>query len=105
MVVCILQSAFGSIDQVRFVETDKQGITKKVVLSESISKTIARADWRDLCKGYWERHKPHQYFFKLDLMRLTSEHFDELMDMDKDFFGHGQPVSLGIDMAQMGAQN
>ncbi|KAF1841790.1 uncharacterized protein K460DRAFT_344981 [Cucurbitaria berberidis CBS 394.84] len=86
MVVHILQGVFGSVERMLFVETDKGSNSKKVKLSDETVKMAGRMSWREMCKAYWEGHRTHQYFFKWDLMRATTEEFDKLMEEDKDFF-------------------
>jgi hypothetical protein len=85
MVVRILRKAFGSVERVLLVETDKDGKTKKLGTDiECLGKTYDTTTWRALCAGYWARHKTHQYFFKFELMQLNMEDFEALMDMYKD---------------------
>ena len=86
MVVRILQCTFGS-ERMLFVETDRNGNYKKVVLSNETIKMVDQMSWKEMCMGYWERHRQQQYFLKWDLMRLMTEEFEKRMEGNEDFFG------------------
>ncbi|CAO2657589.1 Nn.00g037150.m01.CDS01 [Neocucurbitaria sp. VM-36] len=89
MVAHILRSAFGSVERMLFIETDKRGSTTRVEATDERIERIKMAEemsWRDMCTGYWERHRQHQYFFKWDLLRATTEEFEKRMEEDKKFF-------------------
>ncbi len=87
MVVCILRKAFGSIEHMRFVDRNKDGVCKEVKLSDETIRTMEQDSWRDMCSGYLERHRLYHYFYKWDLMSSTAEEYDALMDKDREFFG------------------
>ena len=87
MVARILMSSFGSVQRVQFVTTSKSGKTTKVDSGAECLATLKEEQtWRQLCAGYWERHKSHQYYYKFELMQFESEAFDALMDWDKANF-------------------
>lgn len=83
MVVRILRGVFGSVERINLVETDRQGNSKQHDLDiKEIMQACDAATWNQLCMGYWERHKTHQYFYKFALMPLSREEFQALMEAD-----------------------
>ncbi|KAJ4373943.1 hypothetical protein N0V83_002682 [Neocucurbitaria cava] len=86
MVVHILRNAFGSVERMVFVETDRRGGTTQVEYDDERLKPAKESSWREMCKGYWERHRQHQYFFKWDLLHATTEDFEKRIEENKGFF-------------------
>ncbi|KAF1940508.1 hypothetical protein EJ02DRAFT_314059, partial [Clathrospora elynae] len=84
MVVRILKNAFGSVEHVRFVETNDDGSAQTVMGIQS--EGLGEKNWRELCTRYFERHRLHQYFSRADLMRVSTGEFQRLMDGDMAFF-------------------
>lgn len=87
MVVRILKSVFGGVQYLRFIVSDREGATTTLNLDDERLQALKEGHtWRQLCAGYFERHKRHQYFSKWDLLRLESEDLEALMDKDKERF-------------------
>lgn len=86
MVIHILKNAFGSLERLLFVDTDKYGNSKKVEFDDKTKELLGKQSWREMCRGYFERHRIHQYFLKWELLRVESDEFEGLMDDDKEFF-------------------
>ncbi|KAH7405872.1 hypothetical protein DE146DRAFT_715050 [Phaeosphaeria sp. MPI-PUGE-AT-0046c] len=94
MIVAIMKSAFGSINEVRFIETDAKGVARPVSLDdEKLAGVRRQCTWRDLCMQYYEQHRIHSYFFKFELLKSQAEDVRSLMNNDDKFFG---PVFLPL---------
>lgn len=87
MVIRILKNAFGGLERLLFVETDKYGNSKSVEFDDRTTELFDKQSWREMCRGYYERHRIHQYYLKWDLLRMETDELEDLMDEDKDFFG------------------
>jgi hypothetical protein len=87
MIVAIMKTAFGSINQIRFIETDANGLARRVNLGdERLAGVRRRCTWRELCMQYYEEHRIHSYFFKFELLKSQAEDVQGIMDKDEAFF-------------------
>lgn len=88
MIVAIMKAAFGSINEIRFIETDANGVARPVSLEdERLAGVRRRCTWRELCMQYYEQHRIHSYFFKFELLKSQAEDVESAMDKDEKFFG------------------
>lgn len=113
MIVAIMKAAFGSIQQIRFIETDANGVARPVELDdERLTGVRRRWTWRELCMQYYEIHRIHSYFFKFELLKSQAEDVQAFMDKDGEFFEKGfNPMTLepehadmGVDLAEKGVK-
>jgi hypothetical protein len=87
MIVAILKGAFGSIEHIHFIETDKNGVTTTVDLNdERLGGLTKKHTWKDTCVAYYETHRSHTYFFKFDLLRGQVQDLEASMAEDEKFF-------------------
>jgi hypothetical protein len=86
MVDRILRSVFGSVKRIKFVETDGFGTSKEVGGEDERIQGLNDTSWRELCRGYFERHRRHHYFFSMDLMRKGEAELERMMDENRAFF-------------------
>ncbi|KAL5119474.1 hypothetical protein ACEQ8H_002539 [Pleosporales sp. CAS-2024a] len=87
MMVAVIQSAFGSIKQLRFVETDSHGTTKPLDLNdERLSGLRRKHTWREMCLDYFQTHRTHSYFFKFELLKAQAEDLEAIMAKESYFY-------------------
>lgn len=87
MIVAIMKCAFGSIEKMRFVETDKNGVTCTVEMDdERLGSLDKKHTWRQMCMNYYEAHRVHSYFFKFELLKGQVEDVENIMAKDSKFF-------------------
>lgn len=104
MIVAIMKTAFGSINDIRFIETDANGVARPVNLEdERLAGVRRRCTWRELCMQYYEQHRIHSYFFKFELLKSQAEDVQSLMDKDEKFFGPVfSPLTVQGESADVG---
>jgi hypothetical protein len=87
MVLCIVRTAFGSIERLRLVETQVDGTVKVIAADDARMAGWMRATtWRELCAGYFGRYKRKHSHVRFEMIRGTSEDLEEVMDTDSEFF-------------------
>ncbi|EAT92400.2 hypothetical protein SNOG_00905 [Parastagonospora nodorum SN15] len=87
MMIAIMKSAFGSIEKLRFVETDNKGITTPVTLDDKrLSELRKKHTWRQMCLEYYEAHRVHSYFYKFELLKGQVEDLEAIMAKENTFF-------------------
>ncbi|KAH5280240.1 hypothetical protein HBI72_017450 [Parastagonospora nodorum] len=87
MMIAIMKSAFGSIEKLRFVETDNKGITTPVTLDDKrLSELRKKHTWRQMCLEYYEAHRVHSYFYKFELLKGQVKDLEAIMAKENTFF-------------------
>jgi hypothetical protein len=87
MVVAILKLAFGSVEYVRYVETMRDGVVKKLDMDdERLNGVKQKITWREMCKAYYTSHARHSYFYSYQLSRGGLEGLESAMNCDEEFF-------------------
>jgi hypothetical protein len=87
MMVSIMKNAFGSMAKINFIETDKNGVTTPVEMSdERLSGLYGQHTWREMCLNYYQTHRIHSYFFKFELLKGDEQDLEKLMAQDEKFF-------------------
>jgi hypothetical protein len=87
MIIAIMKCAFGSIEKIRFVETDKTGATIAVdVDDERLGGLKRQHTWRQMCLNYYQAHRIHSYFFKFELLKGQVEDVENIMVKESEFF-------------------
>jgi hypothetical protein len=87
MVVAILQTAFKSVERMRFIDTGIDGVVRAVELGDPRLEALGRgATWREMCLRYLRKHPARDRYMKQALLRCKEEVFEEEMDEDKTFF-------------------
>jgi hypothetical protein len=87
MMVSIMKNAFGSMAKIKFIETDKNGVTTPVEMSdERLSGLSGQHTWREMCLNYYQTHRIHSYFFKFELLKGDEQNLETLMAQDEKFF-------------------
>lgn len=81
MVVKILKVVFGTVERVRFVETERNGRVK--VLDEEderVKMAMEGGTWREMCRGYFQRYSRHQYLMRFELVGVDGAVLEERME-------------------------
>jgi hypothetical protein len=87
MIVAIMKNAFGSMEKIHFVETDKNGMTTPVEMSDQRLKELnEKHTWKEMCLDYYQTHRIHSYFFKFELLKGQVEDLEAVMAQDGKFF-------------------
>jgi hypothetical protein len=87
MIVAIMKNAFGSMGKIHFVETDKNGTTIPVEMSDERLRGLnEKHTWKEMCLNYYQTHRIHSYFFKFELLKGQVEDLESLMAQDVKFF-------------------
>jgi hypothetical protein len=87
MIIAIMKCAVGSIEKIRFVETDKSGATTAVDMDdERLSSLKKQHTWRQMCLHYYQGHRIHSYFFKFELLKGQAEDVEYEIAKESEFF-------------------
>ncbi|KAH8723923.1 hypothetical protein GQ44DRAFT_619275 [Phaeosphaeriaceae sp. PMI808] len=85
----VMQRAFNSVERVRFVETDKNGVRTILSMDDTRLDCLKKErTWRELCLAYYHNHRNHYFYFKDELTKHPEgwEELESIMDRDKEFF-------------------
>lgn len=83
MVVAILRYAFGGVEKLLFVDGDNGRMEVGV---ESLEGLQGKQTWREMCVGYYQRHRTSSYYFKFEMLKGNLEDLEKTMDEDTEFF-------------------
>jgi hypothetical protein len=87
MMIAVMKSAFGTIEKLKFVETDNNGVSRPVELDdERLSGLKKMHTWEQMCMDYYHTHRAHSYFFKFELLKGQAEDLENAMAKDTTFF-------------------
>lgn len=86
MVIAILKGAFGSVERLRFMETNNEGDSTLIGREDQrITNVKYGKSWRTMCQEYYARHRKYSYFFKFELLRGDIAQIDKVMEGDRFF--------------------
>ncbi|KAF2823443.1 hypothetical protein CC86DRAFT_298782 [Ophiobolus disseminans] len=87
MIVAIMENSFGSVKRLQFVDYARDG--KGAYLKKDddrLKGLVGGQTWRDMCLGYYRRHRMHSYYFKWELLKGIQEDVQDAMNCDKEFY-------------------
>jgi hypothetical protein len=86
MVARIMKDVFGSVQFVRFVETDDLGVTREITPGDERLRDLGEKSWRELCRVCFARHRQEVAYFSAETMKKGEGQVEAEMDKDKEFF-------------------
>jgi hypothetical protein len=87
IIAAIMKNAFSSVERLRFIEADRDGASTAVPMDDERLKVLKeRQTWREMCLGYYRRHRTQSYYFKFELMKGDEQVLEDAMDADKEFY-------------------
>ena len=86
MVARMLRDVFGSVQFVRFVETDNSGLVKEIKEGDERVRSLGDKTWRELCRVCFVRHRHEVGYFSATTTKKEETEVEAGMDRDKEFF-------------------
>jgi hypothetical protein len=86
MVARILKNVFGSVQFVRFVETDNFGAVREIKEGDGRLRGLGEKSWRELCRVCFVRYRQEVGYFSAETAKKGEEEVEAEMDRDKEFF-------------------
>lgn len=83
MVVAIMKLAFGSVEKLHFVDCGTERLQTGDEILEGLG---GEQTWREMCLGYYQRHRTSSYYFKFEMLKGNQDDVEKTMNENRNFF-------------------